>query len=161
MGGSTALITYDLEKKFKACFVDSPAVDVYGTLFYNAVFNYLGGSTFLASIIMSAEHFVSRSKSSYGFPPFKFDPLKSCASIGSRPLFIQQAFGDIVVPEFNANKCLLAARSTGGNPEYYFGDTGVYKDLKIGVCDNHCKLSVADVLGFRNRLVGFFDKYLK
>jgi hypothetical protein len=110
---------------------------------------------------MSAEHFVSRSKSSYGFPPFKFDPLKSCASIGSRPLFIQQAFGDIVVPEFNANKCLLAARSTGGNPEYYFGDTGVYKDLKIGVCDNHCKLSVADVLGFRNRLVGFFDKYLK
>jgi pimeloyl-ACP methyl ester carboxylesterase len=163
MGGATALIAYDQEPNLKACFVDSPAANVYDTLFFNGV--ELTGSRFFTSIAMSAAHVVSRVKSRYGFPPFHFDPMQSCKKLGNRPLYIQQGYGDTVVPEFNSIQCMLAVRSglangTSDNLYSYFGDNRIYTNVGRDGCDNHCRLPLTDTEGFVNRLLTFFNKYL-
>ena len=162
MGAATALVAYAQETKLKACFADSPPANVWGTIYGNAV--DLVRFRILASLLLSGAKSVSKTKSRYGFPPFKYDPLDSCKRIGNRPLFLLQDYTDVIVPPVNTIECLLAAKSTANgtttNIHQYFADTGIYKNVRSGACDGHCKLRFSNVQVFRDKAINFFDRYM-
>ena len=160
MGAATALITYAQEPKISAGFADSPPADVYETIFFGA--EEIVNNRFFASILMSAASMVSRTISSHGFPPFSIEPLSACSKIEKRPLYLVQGYDDQVVPEFNTIDCLMKNRAVGGNLVVYFGDNGIYENVKReGGCDNHVTLIATHVQEYREKMISFFDTYMK
>ncbi|KAF0979729.1 hypothetical protein FDP41_001397 [Naegleria fowleri] len=122
MGGSTVLVSFQVEKRFRAVFTDSAACNVYQTIFTNAV--EIVSSEALAKIAFATAMSVVNVKGKMGFPPFSLDPQTLMGSVdlsGPRKMFLFQTSNDFIVPDFNLQLCVTAAKASatqqGLNPD--------------------------------------------
>ena len=93
--------------------------------------------------------------------------MKSVDLSGDRRIFFWQTTGDLIVPQFNLNKCLSAATasavSQGVNVTQkvqYYLDTVVYPantgTRSIDFCDNHLVSMFMNVTKYYDILTTFF-----
>ncbi|KAG2383379.1 hypothetical protein C9374_004716 [Naegleria lovaniensis] len=125
MGGSTVLISFQQEKRFRSVFTDSAACNVYKTLFTNAV--EIVSSDALATIAMATAVSIVNVKGKMGFPPFSLDPETLMGNVdlsGERKMFLFQTKHDFIVPDYNLDLCVSAAKTSAANQ-------GFNPDLKV------------------------------
>lgn len=158
MGGATTLIAMSKDERFRAAFVESPACDVYRTLESNAVDSNGPIGSFLLKVACSISYY----KSSNKCPTFPNNPVESVRNLKpTQAVFFQHTKADLIVPFFNSETCVAAAKETGATVLTYFVDRVTPPEtIKQGKCDNHCQLMYADAAGFEKRLQDFFYTYL-
>lgn len=150
MGGTTAMIAFARESRFKAAFIDSGVCDVRRTLVANAD-RMMGWGEF----IVSSTCFIGISKAN-GCAPFEFSPVEVLKKDTSkRPIFFEHGQDDQVVPIFNAELCSAIAEQSG-RPVFRHYSNVPYEDCE----ESHILTIVADHKAYEDRLIGFFKQYI-
>ncbi|KAL9646054.1 hypothetical protein ABK040_007934 [Willaertia magna] len=158
MGGATALITFTLEPRFKSLFVDSAACNVIDTVYHNV---QTVVSKNFAPFIWGGMQAMALTKSDYGFVPFPLDPLNlvSTRDLRNRPMFFEQTEGDTMVPKFNFEQCVAAAKNSGALVDTYFIDIMPQGQKLEDGCNSHVATILYDKKAYSQRLIGFYNKH--
>ncbi|KAL9644373.1 hypothetical protein ABK040_005831 [Willaertia magna] len=158
MGGATALISFALEPKFKSLYVDSAACNVKRTVLSN-VQSVVGAA--MAEFMWGGMQAMALTRSDYGFMPFPLDPLNlvSTTNLTNRPMFFEQAIGDLTVPRFNFDDCVAAAKQSGALIDTYLIDLIPPGQTPASGCNSHVETILYDKKSYEKRLTSFFNKY--
>jgi pimeloyl-ACP methyl ester carboxylesterase len=153
MGGAVSVVTFQKDDRIRALFVDSAACDVYSTLTFN-VKMVVGPLT--PTILGS--HCTIRGSDSCA--PFPNDPLRGMKHILNsnyeRAVHFDHCYSDRIVPLESSMNCIDALKQSTTKVSHYFGNSTMHTN-----CDNHVILMLTETEKYEERLVGFFDQYLK
>jgi dienelactone hydrolase len=154
MGGGTAALAFARDSQYmKAAFLDVPALYVYDTLYAN-----------IQTMGYSADYIISAVKAraplvwSWGFPPFKYDPVDYLSkNVGTgRHVYLVSKTEDKIVPVFNSERGAELLRKNGANVTTFYGtdpNSPTY-------CNHHGDMVFFQPESYQSRLVSFFNDHL-
>lgn len=154
MGGASAFVAAWKEPRIKAVFGDCAVCKVRETVsdIAHRVSGGLSlGQTFLNFICLGSF------KSVYGCPNFKNDAYEAIRNL-NQSIHLDHHVEDIVVNRFNTDICGKELKERLGDKASYYFET---KHIKNSKCDHHTFNGIFNFTGYQERMVGFFNKYLK
>ena len=154
MGGAVSIVAYQNDDRFKALFADSPACDVYSILIHGAS-EVIGPMT--SSILGGG---CTIHGTSNGCAPFTNDPLKSSGKLIDRPIHFDHCYSDSVVPIESSKTCMAAIERVNTVSHSHISRHYGYSNI-TSQCTNHVILMLTETDQYEERLLGFFNKYLK
>nr|CAG4710823.1 unnamed protein product [Naegleria fowleri] len=169
--GATALVSFSLEKNFKAAFVDSPPCDIVGSL-QKAAEDIAGKA--ISGVAMNAiKSMVPVKAPAMGFPPFHYDPYELLTNVdlsGGRKIFFLHIEDDAIVPTVNHFICINATKISIAKNQYspnsiesYLGTIEFPYPITNRTrtyCNKHLSFQFVHLDEFRTLLYNFFKTNL-
>ena len=149
MGAGTAAITFSLDDRFEAVWLDSGFSDmgkiIEEELEFQGLPTFLGGAGIFAGKILTGEDLV------------RYSPLVAAEDIGDRHMYVVHGEFDVRVRVHHGQTMCDTAMENGDNVECWIEESRIVYDFgDEQKTDEHVSLMLTDTAEYENRLIGFF-----